>query len=103
MGFQIRVVQGAGVKVGAQDLSIQADQIREVQTVQVEKPSFKEGNEVWLKRFIAETELGDFTWDVTFLIDLSGAELEGFVLVSAPKDAEILSGPRFEKLEVEGD
>lgn len=103
MGFQIRAVQGAVVKVGTQDLSIQADQIREVRTDLIEKPSFKEGNEVWLKRFIAETELGEFTWDVTFLIDLSGAELEGFRLVSAPEAAEISSGPRFETLEVEDD
>ena len=93
MGFQVRAVQGAEVKVGTHDLSIQADQIREVQSVQIEKPSFKEGNEVWLKSFEAETTLGMFAWDVTFLLGVSDAEVEDSRLVSAPEGAEMLSDP----------
>lgn len=101
MGCQIQVAQGAVVKVEGRELTIPADQIREVQTVQIGKPAFKEDSETWVKRFEAGTMLGLLVWDVTFSLDLSEPDLEGSRLVSAPAGVEVLEGPEFKVVELE--
>ncbi len=101
MGYQIQVVQRAVVKVEGRELTIPADQIREVETLQIGEPASKEDSETWRKRFAAETKLGLLVWDVTFSLDLSGADLEGSHLVSAPAGVEVLEGPEFELVEPE--
>ncbi len=103
MGYLIWVTQGAVVKVKEQEQSIPADQIREVQTVQIGKPAFKEDSEIWSKRFEAETTLGLLVWEVTFSLGLSGADLEDSCLASAPGGVEVLKGPEFELVECVSD
>jgi hypothetical protein len=99
MGWQIKVVQGAVVKINGEKQTIPADQIREVQTVQIGKPAFKEDSETWSKRFEAETTLGLLVWEVTFSLGLSGADLENSCLASAPEGVEVVEGPEFELVE----
>lgn len=99
MGWQIKVVQGAVVKINGEKQTIPADQIREVQTVQIGKPAFKEDSETWSKRFEAETTLGLLVWEVTFSLGLSGADLEDSCLASAPAGVEVVEGPEFALVE----
>ncbi|SEJ66312.1 hypothetical protein SAMN05216201_11399 [Pseudomonas linyingensis] len=99
MGYLIRGTRGAVVKAEGQELKISADQFREVQTVQIGEPASKEDSEIWLKRFEAETKLGPLVWDVTFSLDLSGANFESSCLASAPAGVEVLKEPEFELVE----
>lgn len=103
MGYQIQVAQGVVVKINGEKQTIPADQIREVQTVQIGKPAFKEDSETWSKRFEAETKLGLLAWEVKFSLDHSGADLESSCLTSAPEGVEVLKGPEFELVECESD
>jgi len=99
MGYLIRVTQGAAAKGEGWEVTIPANQIREVHTAQIGEPAFKEDSETYVARFEAATTLGLLVWSVTFSLGLSGADLEDSCLASAPAGVEVLEGPEFELVE----
>lgn len=91
------------VKVEGQELTIPADQIREVQTTQTGKPAVKDDSETWGKRFDADVAQKKLAWDVTFSLGSSGAELEDSCLAAPIAGVEVLKEPEFKLVERESD
>ena len=96
MGYRIRAYGTATFMIQDDELQIQAGSLKHTGTVQISSGKFKEDTDDWLATFVASTEYGDFTWEVSYSESLDGISVLSSELIASPPEAEMITDLDFE-------
>lgn len=96
MGYRIRAYGTATFMIQDEELQILAGSLKQAGTVQTSSSRFKEDTENWLATFVASTEYGDFSWEVSYSESLNGISVLSSELIASPSEAEMITDLDFE-------